>query len=508
MSRKVNFVPALRTSLAVVCFSLAVILPVKPLLAEEQKAEGTVCDGIYIDGVSLAGMNRQEIQEAVAQYIKDREETPLHLTVQGESIDTTLGELGYTSEENDYIDQALNYGTSGNIIERYKAQEDVKNKNIVFKMDFNIDDSDIRTFAETNCKPYEKKPKNAKISKGDEGFEITDSREGLSVDYDATVSRIKAAIDEEWTGRDITVEAVTETIEPEVTRQQCERCKDVLGSFRTYAGYGGNRVANIENATRLINGTVVYPGETFSTEETIVPFTEENGYFPAGAYSQGQVIDELGGGVCQVSTTLYNAVLFSELEVVERAPHSMVVGYVKPSMDAAIAEGYKDFKFKNNTDVPIYIEGYNSGGYVYFEIYGEETRDPNRSVEYESVVTETIQPGKDVIKKDPTQPTTYKKVDQAAHIGYKANLWKIVTVNGVEESREEINSSFYSPSPNYITVGTKEEDKKPDDDKKDDDPKPSQKPKPSQTPKPEKTPKPTPEPDPEPEPEPEPEPLG
>ena len=89
--------------------------------------------------------------------------------------------------------------------------------------------------------------------------------------------------------------------------------------------------------------------------DTISPLTEENGYYAAPSYSNGEVVDSIGGGVCQVSTTLYNAVLKAELEVVERSPHSMVVSYVKPSMDAAIAGDYKDFKFRNDTEVPIYI---------------------------------------------------------------------------------------------------------------------------------------------------------
>ena len=93
---------------------------------------------------------------------------------------------------------------------------------------------------------------------------------------------------------------------------------------------------------------VLYPGDTFSAYEVVSPFTEENGYYMAGSYLNGKVVDSLGGGICQVSTTLYNAVLLAELEIVERAPHSMIVNYVEPSSDAAIAGTYKDFKFKND----------------------------------------------------------------------------------------------------------------------------------------------------------------
>ena len=168
-----------------------------------------------------------------------------------------------------------------------------------------------------------------------------------------------------------------------MTKEKAARCKDKIGTFRTTYNAGNvSRSRNLDNAARLVNGNVIKPGETFSVHDAISPLTEDNGYYAAPSYSNGEVVDSIGGGVCQVSTTLYNAVLKAELEVVERSPHSMVVTYVKPSMDAAIAGDYKDFKFKNNTDVPLYIEGGTTGGTIYFNIYGEETRSKNRKVTF------------------------------------------------------------------------------------------------------------------------------
>ena len=128
---------------------------------------------------------------------------------------------------------------------------------------------------------------------------------------------------------------------------------------------------NIRRATELINGTVVMPGEEFSVEQATLPYTEENGYVAGSAYENGQIVESIGGGLCQVSTTLYNAVLYAELEVTRRAPHSMSVSYVEPSRDAMIAEGISDFKFVNNYDTPILIEGYIDGnnqlGFIFTE---------------------------------------------------------------------------------------------------------------------------------------------
>ena len=143
------------------------------------------------------------------------------------------------------------------------------------------------------------------------------------------------------------------------------------------------------------------------------------------------------------------------LEVVERSPHSMVVSYVKPSMDAAIAGDYKDFKFRNDTEVPIYIEGGVYSGTIYFNIYGEETRSDDREVTFESETTQTIQPGADKITYDKTKPASYTKVTQEAHVGYKAVLWKIVKENG-KTKKTQINSSTYQAVPRYVTKGAAE----------------------------------------------------
>ena len=130
----------------------------------------------------------------------------------------------------------------------------------------------------------------------------------------------------------------------------------------------------------------------------------------------------------------------------------MIVSYVKPSMDAAIAGDYKDLKFVNNLDLPIYIEGYTVGKNVYFNIFGHETRPENRVVTYESEVISQQDPGIQFV--GTADPVGYVSVVQGKHVGYVARLWKVVTVDGVEESREIFNKSTYRASPKIVNVGT------------------------------------------------------
>jgi len=229
----------------------------------------------------------------------------------------------------------------------------------------------------------------------------------------------------------------------------------LMGSFTTsFADSGSERKHNIQHAAAMINGTKLEPGEHFSTSATIGPITEENGYQTAGAYQDGKVIDSVGGGVCQISTTLYNAVLASELKVTERAEHSMTVSYVDVARDAAIAGDYKDFCFENSTDDTIHIEGWATDSELTFQIWGGDTKKKNgRTIKFETVILEEYEPGEPVVTEDDSKEADYYHEKQAAHTGYKAELYKVIYQDGVETDRVKINSSSYEASPAQIVVG-------------------------------------------------------
>ena len=185
------------------------------------------------------------------------------------------------------------------------------------------------------------------------------------------------------------------------------------------------------------------------------PFTTDNGYFTAAAYENGQVVDSVGGGVCQIATTLYDASLMAELTITQRQNHSMIVNYVKPSMDAAIAGTYKDIKITNPYDTPIYVEGGTSGRKLTFTIYGKETRPANRKVEYISETLGTTDPGAPQEKVDNSLAPGTRKQVQSAHTGLKSRLWKVVTVDGVETERTILHTDTYNASKAIVLVGPK-----------------------------------------------------
>lgn len=160
---------------------------------------------------------------------------------------------------------------------------------------------------------------------------------------------------------------------------QAKLFADTLGSYSTYYGAGGNRGANVARAASLINGKVLAPGEVFSFNDTVGKRTTANGFFTAKEYVNGQSVDGIGGGTCQVSTTLYSAVLYADMNIVERECHMMTIAYAPLGQDATVADGSIDFKFRNSSDYPIKIVSTTSGGKITVSIVGTSW-EPKREV--------------------------------------------------------------------------------------------------------------------------------
>ena len=423
-----------------------------PVYAGEDKIQ----TGIYVNDMNLSGLSAGEARDKVNAYVDSFGDAQITLNaVEGGTISTTASELGLKWGNESILDEAANFGRDGDVLRCYKELKDLEYKNKVYKVEFEFDKNKIRTLIEENADQYNQEAVNATLVKTEDGFKITEGQTGVAVDVQASTDAVYDHLMADWNGENCSIDLVVTTQEPKGSEEDLAKVKDVLGTFTTsYSTSGGARSGNVVNGCNLINGTTLYPGDEFSAYEAVSPFSQENGYYMAASYLNGQVVESLGGGICQVTTTLYNAVLLSELEVTERYNHSMIVTYVDPSADAAIAESSgKDFKFKNNLEYPVYIEGITTPEkQVTFTIYGVETRDSAREVAYESVILEKTVPDTEVINVDEGQPVGYCSV-QSAHIGYKAQLWKVVRENGVEVSREQINSSSYMKTPRSATVG-------------------------------------------------------
>lgn len=413
-----------------------------------------IIEGVRIGGIEVGGMTQEEAEKAVTEHMEKLQKRPVTINIVEEQLQSTAEELGFSCDAKDSVEQAWQVGKSGSFFSRLKMLGKVETGDKDFKIERTVDETILRSYIEEQCTKFDIKAKNSKLKLVNGKFKATKSHNGREIQVDDTVTVLSSALLKDASEKELEVTAVVKVTKAKYTKEQVAKCKDLLGSYSTsYATSTAARANNVRTAANYINGTIIYPGKTFSVIKTIKDRTVENGYQAAPEYSSGKVVEGIGGGVCQVSTTLYNAVINAELKIVERAPHSMVVAYVAVSRDAAIAGDYKDFKFKNNTNAPIYIAASADGGTLSFKIYGEETRPSNREIKFESKILETIQPGEAKITEDPSLPSSYRSVTQSAHVGYRAELWKIVYEDGVETDRVQVNSSVYNAEPEHITVG-------------------------------------------------------
>ena len=420
-------------------------------------ANNTVQNGISLNGTDLSGKTREEVQ-AVADEVLTRDKDAvitLHGRTDDENVTVSAGNLGLTWSNADVVDQIMDYGHAANIIARYKQEKDLEQNGAAFTVAVDFNQDQIRTFLENNCTAWDVAATDASMTRSGGGFQYTEGSEGVSVNLDTSAQKIYQYLTSQWDGGDAVIDLDMEVTEPSTTVEELQKLTSVLGTFTTYySTSNAARSKNISNACSMINGMSLAPGQTFSMLQTITPFTEENGYELAGSYLGDEVVESFGGGICQVSTTLYNAVIRAELKVNERYNHSMIVTYVDPSADAAIAESSgMDFRFTNNLSSPVYIEGSTYNGSITFTIYGVETRASNRKI---SFVSETLSetPSEGIkVKEDPSQPVGSVQTTPG-HTGYTARLWKVVTVDGVEQSRDIFNNSTYNMTPTYVKVGT------------------------------------------------------
>lgn len=416
--------------------------------------EVRIDDGIYISDINVSGMTYDEADALVEQRIGQMRSAVITVQVGEDSIETTASALGLQWDNKTVVQTAIDLGNSGNPVKRYKDRKNLDREAQVLPLKFSANANAVRDFIEKKCKQFEKEPQKASISAdGGGGFDLQEGVTGQVINVDESVKAVQEYIANEWQGGNGNVALSVELEEPHGDTKDLESIQDMLGTYTTPYGSTAGRNMNVERGAELINNHVVWPGETFSVCDHLVPFTAENGYELAPEYAMGRVVQGYGGGICQVSTTLYNALLLAELEIVERHNHTMTVSYVPYSMDAAIAEGSMDLVFRNNLDTPILISGYAYGGELTFTIWGKETRPADRSIYYYSNTLSETYPEGVALYAAPDQAVGYFNQVQSAMSGVSAECWKVITYNG-ETTEERVNTSYYQATPASWEVGT------------------------------------------------------
>ena len=355
--------------------------------------------GVSVDGESLEGLTEAEAEEQVQSRVDEKLAREVALTIGEMSFAASSGDLGIAWKNEDQVRQALKDAeVKGNLIQRYMKKKDLEAEPVDLELEFSADPEKISAFVDAECKDAVREASDASITRENGEFVLTPSVVGTTVDPEATGAAIGEAVSQaDGVSGTVSAAAVVTEKQPEITTEELSSIKDVLGTFSTsFKTSGASRSTNLQVGAAKINGRVLMPGEVLSGYECMQPFTVANGYRAATAYENGRSVDSIGGGVCQIATTAYMAVLYGDFEVTARRPHSTPSGYPN-GLDATIntVTGYIDFKWKNNTESPCYVFTWiDTKNYtVNCSIYGQPFPETFDEIELSSTLVEPLEPG-------------------------------------------------------------------------------------------------------------------
>jgi len=411
----------------------------------------TFYDGIAVEGIDVSGLTVDEAREKVEKKL-DRivYENSLLLNYEGMTWRIGLSDISYDFLVDDAIKRAYSIGREGSVLKRLKTIRNLKSdkKNVLAKVVFSR--PLLEEYITSIKKQVDENPKDATVTYQNGNIMFEKEIIGRFVDVDKNLG----LLENELIKRDFSpFELEVTNVYPKIMYKDISHIEEVISSFSTvFNSANVNRSHNIKLACERINNTVLLPGETFSMDASLGSRTKENGYKDAPVIVKGRLIEGVGGGVCQVTSTLYVAVLKAKLEVVERVKHSMPLGYVEPGQDATISEGYIDFKFRNNTDRACLISASVVGNRIDIKLLGAK-RNSNYDVRLKSVVVERISPPEDEIIVDKSLPKGAVKIEREPVQGLKVIVYRETYENNRLIEREKISEDIYKPVQGLKRVG-------------------------------------------------------
>lgn len=413
---------------------------------------------VYIDGIHVGGMTREQAAAAVATVSGGAGGSfDIGVSVGGYRWSINSGNVPLYRNIEEVVMQAwavgrsstLSYrsGTVTPLSQRLNAVYAAQESPVALYTVTTYDRDTVRSMVNEIAGAVNRAPVNATVASFDQTtktFTFNSDESGVYIDADAIYNQVVSMLDSGiYSG---TVQVEPEIRLADVTRAELMNSFGLVSSFTTKKTGSTNRTTNIDLSARAINGTTLLPGETFSFNKATGERTAEKGYKPAAAIAGGETFDEIGGGVCQTSSTLFNAVARANLTITSRKPHAWPSDYVPKGEDAAVNWPNLDFKFVNSTDWPIFIVAWcdKSAKTVTVEIYGKSLGN-GVSIDLESEVVYTKAPPDEAVYiYNPSLDYGTEKVTIKPRTAYKVQTYKVWYQNGKEVSRELLHTSEYA----------------------------------------------------------------
>ncbi len=376
---------------------------------------------VKVEGIKLNGKTKEEAVNTLKRsYVNEILKKNIVIKIEDKVYTINYSKLNINYNIDDTVKDAFKYGKDKGTYDKYKTIRSGKEKQ--FSLKYNYDKKEIQETITKIQQQFDKKPVDASITKDKDEFKISAEKEGQAFDKDKLIKDIDEGISNKAI-KDVSVYGQIKKVEPKMKKSDLEKIDTKISSSTTnFASSQENRVNNINVAAKVLNGITVMPKESFSFNKAVGERTEKRGYKAAPIIVGDKLESGLGGGVCQVSTTLHNVVVRAGIIPTERDHHSMPVSYVGLGMDATVDYGSIDYKFKNTLDYPIYVECLIKDKDLIFNIYSNSN----------------------LTKKTYDLVNNVKTASKGGKTVCTAKAYKVTCANGKEISREEINSDSYN----------------------------------------------------------------
>lgn len=417
-------------------------------------ASEKVLPGVKVLGVDLGGLNKAEGITRLSEVEKNLRAKRVVLRHEEHTWNLLLNEVDFNLNEDAVMDAALKAGRSGSIVKRWQERKQFQNAGLTLAPVFEYDREKLSQQVKELAKEIIVEPQDATFRvNNDDSVSVVPAKDGIDVDLGRLENDLNMSL---GTGLQQEVNLALVPVAPSRSTDFVKSMgvDGLLASYTTsFDPSKTSRSYNVSVAAQAFDELLIMPGHRVSFNDVVGPRSSEAGYKNAPVIVNNEFVDGLGGGVCQVSTTLYNAILLANLEVIERTCHSLPVSYVPIGRDATVVYDALDMKFQNNTDSYLYIKSYISSGRLTIKLFGNT--EFKRDVTVSSWITQEIEP-QVIHENDATLPKGQEVVKQEGSKGFIAVAERVVSHNGVVEKRERLPSSDYSPINKIIVVGTKE----------------------------------------------------
>ena len=409
--------------------------------------------GVTIDGTDLGGMSMADAQALLStQQAQTASDFSLVVAAGEKRWRITSQEVPMTFDTQTVLERAFAVGRTGTLEERYVQIQHAAQNGVHLHTGFTYDRSAVAGLVDIIADSLDVEMKNATLDAFDMNnrtFTFTEAQRGYVVNRDQLAADILAALDEGAYDRVIIVQG--ENVEPTLFRAQLEGLFGRISSFTTKTTKDKDRNTNIALSAGALNGRVVLPGETLSFNECTGQRTGAKGYREAGAIAGGVLVDDTGGGVCQTSSTLFNAVVRADLKIVERSAHSWPSNYVEKGEDATVNYPSLDFVFKNEGEFPVFVVAWYEDQKVTVEIYGQMLEN-GMTIDLESKVIKTIKPSDDLLYTfDASLPVGTRQFGREKRTGYEVDTYKVYKDSeGNEIERKKLWTTTYRASQKEI----------------------------------------------------------